>query len=430
MSKETVLVIGGGGREHALAHAFSKSATVFVSPGNAGIAQEFECIQPNSNDNLSYCQIAKRLNPSLVVVGPEQPLANGLADDLQAQGFAVFGPSKACAMLEASKSFMKQVCKQADILTAPYDLCESDEQVSSALNKRSAPFVIKADGLCAGKGVSICHDRLSAEKEALKMLGRKTGRPKFGEASRKIIIEDFTTGKELSIIALCNGTEAKIFPGVRDHKSLLNSGKGPNTGGMGVIGPLSDDVVGIKNWKAKAQEKIFQPLLTAMNARGTPYKGFLYAGIMLEQNAISLLEINVRFGDPEAQAILFGLEQDIYADALAAAKGERLSAQEYTMQPTATVVLAAKGYPENPEKGQKIEGLEESPFKDCDNKLFFAGVKAEQNALLSSGGRVLSVNSRGASLSDAQKKCYTALQNIQFRGMQYRTDIGDSALQR
>lgn len=300
------LIIGSGGREHALAWAMSQASTVFVSPGNAGIAQEFECLAADGSVE-GWVDMAKKLRPTLVVVGPEAPLVAGLSDQLRQAGFDVLGPSKMAAQLEASKLFMKQVATAAGVKTAGYAVCRTMDDISLALDERIAPFVLKADGLCGGKGVSIHNKKEEALAQAALLLGTDKASPLFGEASQTVIVEDFSEGSELSIIGLCNGDDAVIFPGARDHKQLLEGGEGPNTGGMGVFGPLSDGDIGIKNWQEKAQKEIFRPILQQMKRVGYPYTGFLYAGVMIKNSDWSLLEINVRFGDPEAQNILFGL---------------------------------------------------------------------------------------------------------------------------
>ena len=409
-----------------------------MAPGNAGIAKEFECL-----DNKNYLEICEKIRPDLVVVGPENFLVDGLSDLLRDNDFKVLGPNQYCAQLEGSKAFMKEVCSRAGVKTAGYDVCENLEQIEIALDRYNNNFfVLKADGLCGGKGVEILGSKELAQESASKLF------KKFGKASQKIIVEEFLSGQELSVIGLCDGTTAKIFPGVRDHKRLLDNDEGPNTGGMGVIGPLSDEGIGVANWQNKARLEIFEPILAEMKRRGKPYRGLMYAGLMIDSHKkeFNLLEINIRFGDPEAQNILFGLKNnqdfDLLEDFLEISENKSLEYKNKddlnykNMSPTCTVVMAAEGYPENPKTGQKI-GFKDK--LDKNNKIFYAGVKTPDQVrgdrdfqvrgdggLETAGGRVLSLNTHGNSLSDAREACYKAVSNVYFDNAHYRKDIGET----
>lgn len=411
------LIIGSGGREHALAWAMSSTSTVFVSPGNAGIAKEFECVASDETTQ-NWVEIARRIQPDLVIIGPETPLVDGLGDKLRLEGFKVLGPSKMAAQLEASKLFMKQIAQAAAIPTAGYDVCTTMQQIKAALEKRTAPYVLKADGLCGGKGVSI-HDNFDeAYAQAQILLGDMDRSPLFGNASKTVLVEDFSSGQELSIIGLCDGEDVVLFPGARDHKRLLDGDEGPNTGGMGVFGPLNEVDIGIENWQEKARREIFKPILKQMRHLGYPYHGFLYAGVIIDGGEWSLLEINVRFGDPEAQNILFGLENpgEILLNP------RKYMDQRISMHPTVTVVLASEGYPSKPNTGAPIV-LQDYPheIKGKDVKIFWAGVS--HDPMQTAGGRVLAVSARGDSLSDARSKCYQAADRIQFKHKILRRDI-------
>ena len=306
MTTPTILILGSGAREHALAYRFHTSdprRRILVCPGNAGIQKDFECLSPPSNDVNGWVQVAQKIHPDLVMVGPEEPLVQGVVDALNQAGFLAFGPSKVCAQLEASKNFMKEVCEAAQIPTASSQTFDDINAVEAYFKNKTGSYVVKADGLCAGKGVTVCDDVPSALLIARQYLGEENN-PLFGEASRKIVIESFLPGEEISVIGLCDGEDAALFAPVRDHKRLRDGNEGPNTGGMGVVGPLA------LHLQDKVKETIFLPALREMKRRGTPYKGFLYAGLMVQNDEIHLLEFNVRLGDPEAQALLFGTDVD------------------------------------------------------------------------------------------------------------------------
>ncbi|MBL93312.1 MAG: phosphoribosylamine--glycine ligase [Myxococcales bacterium] len=427
-----ILVIGSGGREHAWALRLANGATsapmtdrqVFVCPGNGGIAQSFECITPPSNDVAGFVSVAQKLQADLVVVGPEQPLTEGLVEALESQNILAFGPDTFCAQLEGSKSFMKTVCTEAQVATAAYGVFDSIDDVKSFLADKMGGWVVKADGLCAGKGVTVCTSAQEALEVAEQMLGTQ-GTPLFGEASQKVVVEAFLPGTELSLLALCDGEEAHLFAPARDHKQLQDANKGPNTGGMGAVAPCLMVNEPSEPFLLRAKNEVFQPVLSWFKEQGHPYRGILYAGLMVENDAIRVLEFNVRFGDPEAQAILWGTPADLLPDLMAVAQGKQIDAPAYEKkcEPTCVVVLAAPGYPQKAQKGLTIHGLkdfESSTRSEC----FFAGVARDEDGLQTSGGRVLGIGAKGDSLPEAIKNAYEAMKPVHFDGMQWRTDIG------
>ena len=350
-----ILVIGSGGREHAWAlrlacgqtEAPLTDRTVIVCPGNGGISQEFECVPPQSSDIAGYVATAQALQADLVVVGPEQPLTEGLVDALEQAGILAFGPDAFCAQLEASKSFMKEVADAAGVPTAAYGVFQELEEVSHFLKDKKGRWVVKADGLCAGKGVTVCDSPGHALDVAKTMLGVE-GAPLFGDASQKVVVEEFLLGTELSLLALCDGEQAHLFAPARDHKQLLDHNEGPNTGGMGAVAPVLQVEEPAEQFLARMTQEIFQPVLNWFKGQGHPYRGILYAGLMVHEGKATLLEFNVRFGDPEAQAILWGTRKDLLPDMLKVAAGECLASPDYVSacQPTCVVVLASPGYPE------------------------------------------------------------------------------------
>ncbi|MDA0712471.1 MAG: phosphoribosylamine--glycine ligase [bacterium] len=425
---ENILIFGQGGREHALAYSLFKSnpmkRKIFVSPGNAGIAREFEFVSLGGNSLKDYIAVAERIRPNLIIVGPEDPLALGVVDALNELGFLVFGPTKKCAQLEASKSFMKTVCFDAYINSAPSQTLTSFTEVDAFFKNRTGKFAVKADGLCAGKGVTVCGNAEQAIFTTKKLLG--INRPLFGAASSQVVVEDFLLGQEMSVIGICDGEDAILYAPVRDHKRLLDGNVGPNTGGMGVFGPVLPENEQSK-FLSRVKEEVFLPVLHFMKTMGTSCRGFLYAGLMVHNDEISVLEFNVRLGDPEAQALLFGSDFDLFEPCLTVAKGNRLSTLKtdfINITPTTVVVLAAGGYPEFAETGEIIEGLD--CFKETDTThLFYAGVKENaQGRLVTSSGRVLSCAARGKDLIKAKQTCYEALKPVHFANAQFRTDIG------
>ncbi len=425
-----ILILGSGGREHALAHCLRADNEVIVAPGNAGIANEFECLKLPAEGVAGHVRVAKQTNPDLVVIGPEEPLALGIVDALKDVGVTAFGPSKACAALEASKSVMKSLCEEANIPTANYDVFDNSPDVARFLRGKEGRYVVKADGLCAGKGVMVCDDVNHTLETAREFLGVDS-EAKFGVASKRIVVEQFLPGNEISVIGICDGDSVNLFAPVRDHKRLLEGDGGPNTGGMGVVGPITK-VHGLSaDFSQQVKERVFLPTLRAMKARGTPYRGFLYAGLMVNDGDFSLLEFNVRLGDPEAQALLFGTKLDYYGYLKAVADGEQLPCADHDfadqMEPTAVVVMASRGYPERTQVGDAIVGLEKAKQTDR-GQVFFASVATGEGNLVTSGGRVLSLAASGDTIASALKTCYQMASHIDFAGAQIRKDIGHTIL--
>lgn len=429
----TVVVVGSGGREHALAwrlqvgdgEAARKDRRVLVCPGNAGAARELECIPPEGAGVQGFVDTAKAVGADLVVVGPEQPLVDGLANALRAEGIAVLGPSAEAAQLEASKIFTKRVLDEADAPTGAWAQLEDPAQIDDVLAGFDERVVIKADGLAAGKGVVVCDSRAEARDAARAMLGAD-GEPRFGSASTTVLVEERLGGVELSVIALCDGERAVPFACARDHKRLGDGDAGPNTGGMGAVAPLGADEGVSDALLAEVDERVFRPVLRVMRERGSPFTGFLYAGLMLDGDNMQVLEFNVRFGDPEAQAVLFGTGVDLLPVFLGVARGEPIPPEldlRAGCRPTATVVLASRGYPENPDTGFAITGTDD--VKDA--KVFFAGVKpGHDGGLLTSGGRVLACTATGVSQQEAITRAYAAADAVSFEGKHVRRDIGAS----
>jgi phosphoribosylamine--glycine ligase len=432
----TILVIGSGGREHALAWRLACGAgdtplsdrRVVVCPGNAGIARELRC-RPAPHANVDgYVEVALEEKADLVVVGPEAPLVEGLTDALHAAGVPVLGPPREAARLEGEKSYMKDAAAAAGVPTARYGVFEALEEALGFIDGFDDRVVVKADGLCAGKGVVVAEDLDEARAAVHDMLG-SDGAPRFGEASRRVVIEEFLPGKELSVISLCDGEHAVPFAPARDHKRLLDGDEGPNTGGMGAVAPLGADQGISPDLVDEILDRVVRPTLRTMERRAAPFRGFLYAGLMLEEGREpKLLEYNVRFGDPEAQAVLYGTPIDLLEPFLTVAKGGSLGRDLDLLsacRPSATVVAASPGYPTAPKTGSLIHGLDDAARHEH-TKVFFAGVKQSADGLLTGGGRVLAATATGATHSQALERSYAALDAISFDGMQVRRDIGAS----
>jgi phosphoribosylamine---glycine ligase len=423
-----VLVIGGGGREHAIVWALRRSPKVkdvVCAPGNAGIAEIARCVLVNVGEVAEVVRLAEDERPDLTVIGPELPLSVGVVDELTQRGFRVFGPTQAAARLETSKAFAKAFMERHGIPTAAYGRCTSIEQVRDALPGFSLPMVVKADGLAAGKGVVIC---LTPEEMFSGTL--------LGTAERELVLEEFLEGEELSFFAVCDGRHAVSLAAAQDHKRIGEGDTGPNTGGMGAYtgdGLLTPDM---REWLLK---NVAQRVVDAMAGEGTPFKGILFCGIMVVPQADGtvspmVLEFNTRFGDPETQAILVRLETDL-VDIFEAAIDGTADRLEIRMRPgaSACVIAASGGYPGKYASGLPIAGL--GSIHDRDTVVFHSGTAAKDGVIVTAGGRVLAVTSAaepqsaGASaLQDALKKAYDALGSISFQGMQYRRDIGWRAL--
>lgn len=414
-----ILVLGGGGREHALGVALSRGGhEVIVSPGNPGIARDLRC-EPAPDGTVALAQM---LEADLVVTGPEAPLVEGVVDQLQAANIVALGPSAAGAAIEGSKVFMKDLCRAAKVKTADYGVFTDAVQASQWLEGKAGGWVVKADGLCAGKGVTVCENARTAQAEATRML-----QGAFGDASARVVIEAFLPGVELSVLGLCDGDDVLLFAPARDHKALLDGGEGPNTGGMGAVAPLTADQGVSVALLDEVKNHVMRPVLAEMKKRGTPYVGILYAGLMIDGDEVQVLEFNCRFGDPEAQAVLFGTDIEIAPIVRAVAAGEGLPETPPDLvtacKPTCAIVAASEGYPSSPIKGRPITLPSAVPERA---KIFFAGVAGEQDALVTSGGRVLAATASGETLDEAIERAYELAGSIAFEGLQRRSDIGQS----
>jgi phosphoribosylamine--glycine ligase len=419
-----ILLIGSGGREHALAWKIAQSpllTRLVIAPGNPGMASLGECVAIKVTEVDKLTQLAQSMNADLVVVGPESALAEGIADALMKVGTPCFGPTQVAAQLESSKAFTKDFCKRHKIPTAAYETFEDVDAAKAYLKTLPAPYIIKADGLAAGKGVAISPDLPDAYVELEAMM---SGR--FGASGARVVIEEFMTGEEASIFALCDGETALLFGWAQDHKRAYDGDTGPNTGGMGTYSPAPIVTSALLDI---TQRDILNPTMAGMKSEGNPYKGVLYAGLMVEAGNPRLVEYNARFGDPECQVLMLRLKSDIVPYLLAAAKGglKDLPAPEWHEEAAVCVVYAAKGYPDSPIGGSVIKGAEQD-FGDGVS-VFHAGTsRAEDGSLLAAGGRVLNVCARGATIKEARDAAYDAVSKIQWPGGFYRSDIGWRAL--
>jgi phosphoribosylamine--glycine ligase len=415
----SVLVVGSGAREHALVWALSRSpsvGTIWAAPGNPGIATLAETVNLAATDVDAIADWAQALRIGLVVVGPEAPLALGLADRLRARGIPVFGPDQAAAELEWSKAFAKDFMRRHGIPTAAYDVFEDADAALDRVRRADYPLVVKADGLAAGKGVLICTTLAEAEAAIRSVLVERT----FGGAGDRVVIEEFLEGDELSVIALVDGERVAMLPPARDYKRLKDGNRGPNTGGMGTFAPVDDLPPGLL---ATVQETILEPTLAGLRAEGRPYRGALYVGLMLTPTGPSVLEFNCRLGDPETQVMLPLLEGDVAALLRSCAEG-RLDPGSVRASAGAAVcvVLAAEGYPEAPRKGDPILGIGDALHAGA--HVYHAGTALRDGRLVTDGGRVLSVVDTGFDLREATERAYAAAELIHFPGMQMRRDIG------
>ncbi len=426
--KMKVLVVGGGGREHALAWKMKQSprvAQVFVAPGNGGTALDAGLTNIDITDVRALREWAQAQDIALTVVGPEAPLAAGVVDEFRAHGLAIFGPTQAAAQLESSKAFSKAFMKRHGIPTASYETFTDAAAAHAYVDREGAPIVVKADGLAAGKGVVVAMT-LAEAHEAIDfmLLDNKLG-VAHNAGGARVVIESFLQGEEASFIVLCDGKTVTALATSQDHKRLLDADQGPNTGGMGAYSPAP---VVTPEVHRRAMEEIILPTVRGMEADGIPYTGFLYAGLMIEPNgSVKTLEFNCRMGDPETQPIMMRLQSDL-AEVMLAAAEQRLS--EITLQwderCALGVVLAAHGYPMQPRKGDAITRL---PADQVDAVVFHAGTAMKEGQVLTSGGRVLCATALGATVADAQRCAYELVNGVAFEGMQYRTDIGYRALQ-
>lgn len=416
-----VMVIGGGGREHALAWKLAQSsavAQVFVAPGNAGTAGEQKCANLSIRDNDVAALVAAALEHQVgfVVIGPESALVAGVADALREQGIPTVGPGAAGAMLEASKAFSKQLMTDAGVPTAAFARVVTEEEALAFINGRpEGGLVVKADGLAAGKGVVVCDTLEQARAEAISMLRERP----FGDACSTLVLEERLTGPELSYIVLTDGTRYLPMPTAQDHKRLLDGDQGPNTGGMGAYSPVPFVTAELA---ASIHTTVIEPTLAALRARGIPFRGFLYAGLMLTPAGPRVLEFNTRLGDPEAQAILLSFRGDILPMLLDCAAGDLSATTPPPSTPAAVIVLAAEGYPAAPVKDALIAGVEDAEVV-ATAKVFHAGTRLDRG-LRVNGGRVLGVAAHGNTPDEAVSSAYLAAACIRWSGMQYRTDIG------
>ena len=409
-----VLLIGSGGREHALAWKLAQSAvldTLYAAPGNPGIARHATIVPLDIADHAAVARFCAETRVSLVVVGPEAPLVAGLADDLRAAGVAVFGPSAAAAQLEGSKGYTKDLCREADIPTAGYVRVTDLNRAIAALSPFSLPVVIKADGLAAGKGVTIAMDRAEAEA-ALAAIFDQPG----GEA----VIEEFLTGEEASLFVLTDGVHLMPFGSAQDHKRVGDGDVGPNTGGMGAYSPARVLTPALEQ---QAIDTIVRPTVAAMAARGTPYSGVLYAGLMLTDRGPKLIEYNARFGDPECQVLMTRLDGDLLPILLAVAQGrlDTVTPPVFSAATSLTVVMAATGYPGTPVTGQPIGGIDRA--EAAGTTVFHAGTRSAGSDVVTAGGRVLAVTATGDTVRAAQAAAYRGVDALDFPGF-CRRDIG------
>ncbi|MBT5241028.1 MAG: phosphoribosylamine--glycine ligase [Rhodospirillaceae bacterium] len=421
-----VLVVGGGGREHALCWSIAASPLcdkLYCAPGNAGIAREAECVPIGAENIEGLVAFASDNAIDFVVVGPEAPLVMGLADELRTAGIKTFGPSAAAAQIEGSKAYMKDLLTKSGVPTAAYGRFTDIAAAKAYITEQGAPIVVKTDGLAAGKGVILCDTVAEAHAAVDSMMTDKT----FGDAGNEIVIEEFLDGEEASFFALVDGTNALPLISAQDHKAVGDGDTGPNTGGMGAYSPapvmtdaLTDEVM----------EKIIAPTVKTMADMGTPYVGVLFAGLMISKAGIKILEYNVRFGDPECQVLMRRLKSDILPALIAAADGQldRFNLRWHD-DAAMIVVMAANGYPGAYEKGSEIKGVDAAENQD-EVVVFHAGTKADGDKLTASGGRVLGVTAMGASVTEAQANAYKAVEAVEWPGGFCRRDIGWRAVDR
>ncbi len=419
-----ILLIGSGGRESALAWKLSQSSKVdelFIAPGNAGTAEYGTNLQIAADNLLALNEFALKEKVDLTVVGPEIPLAAGIVDLFNKDGLKVFGPNKKAAQLESSKIFSKNLLEKYKIPTAEYESFNDPDRAIEYIKSKTPPLVVKADGLAAGKGVTVAQ----SEKEALAAVEEIMLDKKFGDAGSKIIIEDYLEGEEATILAFCDGRSIKTMPAAQDHKAAYNGGEGPNTGGMGAYAPapiVDQDI------ELKIKERIIEPTLAALNTEGIDFKGIIYFGLMINGDEAKVLEYNARFGDPEAQVILPLLETDLI-DIMEAVLNQKLDQIEikWKDRKALCVVMASGGYPVKYKKGLEITGIKEAE-KIEDMIVFQAGTRLEKDGLLTNGGRVLAVTALGNSFKEVIDKAYTGVEKINFENYHIRNDIGHKAL--
>src|ERR1019366_7794810 len=421
-----LLVLGSGGREHALAwklHESQRMEELYCAPGNAGIAQEAECIPVDLSQTKAVVALAKKLRADLTIVGPEAPLVAGIVDEFEKEGLAIIGPSKAASRLEGSKVFSKEFMRRHGIPTARFEVAATFDNAINSLARFPLPVVVKADGLAAGKGVVVARDHVEAKQAVEDFMLRKT----LGSAGDRVIIEECLVGEETSFIVLTDGRAILPLVPTQDHKALLDGDQGPNTGGMGAY---SDDCILTEPLHDEILRSIVAPTLAGMEMEGSPYRGFLYFGLMMTPAGPMLLEYNVRLGDPEAQPILMRLRSDL-VDLLVASREGKLASVDvhWSPNPSVCVVLTSRGYPAKPEIDKTITGYEAVEALGG-VKIFHAATRVKDHQLLTTGGRVMGVTAIAEDLPSAIQRAYAGVNKLQFEGMHYRKDIGAKALQR
>lgn len=412
-----VLVIGGGGREHAIVHTLRKSPQVdqiWCAPGNGGIAQEADCVPISATNIDGVLAFAQSNHPDLVMVAPDDPLALGMVDALEAAGIRAFGPRQNAAIIESSKSFAKQLMEKYHIPTARYAVFEDSDSAEAYIKKNGAPIVIKADGLALGKGVTVAQ----TEEEAIQAVRNAIDDGVFGGAGARVVIEEFLTGPEVSVLAFTDGRHLKTMPSAQDHKRVYDHDKGPNTGGMGAFSPsrfYTDDIAEV------CRKTIFEPTIAAMSEEGRPFKGVLYFGLMLTPQGPRVIEYNARFGDPETQAVLSRLKTDLFTIFNAIIDGTLDQIDiEWSEEAACCVCMTSGGYPKAYEKGKVITGLDAV----TDSFVFHAGTAKKDGQFITNGGRVLGVTAVAPTLKEAIDKAYADVRKIHFDGVYYRSDIG------
>ncbi len=418
-----ILVIGGGGREHALTWKLSSSPLVkklYAAPGNAGMSELAECVKVEVDDLKGLADFAQRNSVDLTVVGPELPLTLGMVDEFERRNLKILGPTKEAAAIEGSKVFAKQFMNKHHIPTASFKIFDNPEQASDFVKASEMPLVIKADGLAAGKGVVIVEDTSTALSTIQRIMVEKA----FGESGSRIVVEDFLEGEEMTVLAFTDGQTIRSMPTSQDHKKIFEGDQGPNTGGMGAYAPTT---IADEKLMARIYDEILEPTIAGLQSEGKTFKGILYAGLMLTEIGPKVMEFNCRFGDPETQVVLPLLKTDLAEVFLAIVDGE-LSLQdvEWNENYAVCVVLASAGYPGKYEKGKEVFGLNKVRGMQ-DVLVFHAGTKREGGRILTDGGRVLGITGTDVSMDKAIQKTYAAVDKIRFEGMQCRRDIGHRA---
>jgi phosphoribosylamine---glycine ligase len=413
-----VLIVGSGGREHALAWKIAQSphvSKVYIAPGNGGTELVGENVDIDFTDADKLLEFAKSNKIDLTVIGQEAASEAGVVDEFQKAGLSIFGPTKSAALIESSKAFSKELMRTHNIPTAEFQNFDNPRDALEYLTTKSFPLVVKADGLATGKGVTICHDLEEAKKTIDDIMVKKV----FGESGNRIVIEDYLEGKEVSIHVLTDGKNYQMFPPSQDHKQIYDGDKGPNTGGMGVIAPI--ELIN-DNQKNLIEEKVVKPALAGLAIKGSDFIGCLYPGLMVNGDDIKVIEYNARFGDPEAEVYMRLIDGDLYEILYSCTQG-MLQPLQWKNQYAASVVLASAGYPASSSKGDVISGVDKAEELE-DIVIFHAGTARKNSNLVTNGGRVLNITATGKTLDDALSKAYNAVKFIGFKGMQLRSDIG------